>query len=142
MTQSTLVPRFANMPSELIERFVCDDLDIDDKARVEAAVAASAELRTYVEERRRDRDAFFATHPFAPIRARIETRKPRRIAMLGWAMSVASAAALASVIVVPAIEKPAVGVRGGLATSVALRRDGEVLPLRDGMALVPGDQLR
>jgi hypothetical protein len=132
-----------------LERFLTDDLDDAERARVAAAVAGDADLTAHVAERRAEQRAFALLHPRAP--QPTDMTKTASTASTLWAALqqalaplAAAAAALAVFFVVGGDD--GVGVRGaGLVARMLVRRgvgDEAVVFSYDRQPLRAGDAVR
>lgn len=136
-----------------LERFLVDDLDDADRARVAAAIAADPDLAAHVALRRDEQQAFFARRPtLAPaVAARdvdADADVPLAARLGAWArglrgalVAVPAAAIVAVLVVVSVGDAPGVAVRGeALSARLVVRRDAQVFrhagePLRAGDAV-------
>ena len=137
------------LSDRMLERFLCDDLSDEEKARVQRIVDTSPELTAYLAERRQDKAAFAATHPFAPIRAKLDAPVRRSLFSARWGLWLVPSAALAGLIAIIAVgstlfrtEEPHIQVRGGMKAELVVKRADAVLAYGPAMALVAGDALR
>jgi hypothetical protein len=128
------------MPNERVsdldlERFLTDDLDDADRARVAAAVTRDSDLAAHVAERRAEQQAFALLHPRAPqpatktmAMAMSTTSMSTLLAALQQALApLTAAAAVLAVFVVVGGDEGNVSVRGaGLVARMTVRRgDGD-----------------
>lgn len=134
-----------------LERFLTDDLDDAERARVAAAVARDADLAAHVAERRAEQRAFALLHPRAPQPATKKTTAstlwPALLTTLRQALApLTAAAAVLAVFFVVGGDESNVGVRGtGLVARMTVRRaDGDeaVVFSYDRQPLRAGDAVR
>jgi hypothetical protein len=144
MMRARVKGRFEPLSDFEIEAYLCGDLGPEDKERVENAVAASAELREYVQKRQAEREAFFRDHP----RLKLE-KEPARIApvrFLAWAGAAAAAVvavvALFVVLYAPGDDDPGVRAMGALKATLTVQRNGRTFQYREGVLLREDDRVR
>ncbi|MBN2498488.1 MAG: hypothetical protein JXR96_28110 [Deltaproteobacteria bacterium] len=124
-----------------IERYLCDDLTPEERAHVERAISASAELAAHVARRRSEQAEFFQAHP----RLSQPEARPARARWMPLAISAAAAGLLAAVLLITLPgDAPRNGIRArGTATAeLAVLRDGRTFTYRDGVLLRAGDRVR
>lgn len=138
--------RFEPLSDFEIEAYLGGDLATEEKRRVEAAVAASAELQEYIRQRQMEREAFFQEHPRLDLR-----QEPQRIApvrLLAWVATAAAILLVALFVVLSAVgEKRGpgdAGIRamGALKATLTVQRDGRTFQYREGVLLREGDRVR
>lgn len=129
-----------------IEAYLCGDLGPQEQERVEAVIAASAELQEYIRQRQAEREEFYRAHP----RLEIE-REPERIApvrFLAWAGAAAAVLVVALfVILYAAGEKgttgdPGIRAMGAVKATLTVQRNGRTFQYREGVLLREGDRVR
>jgi hypothetical protein len=140
--------RFEPLSDFEIEAYLCGDLGPGERERVEAAVAASAELKEYILRRQAEREAFFRDHPRLELEKEPESVAPVRY----WAWAGAAAAAAVAVVALFVVlyaggEKsstgdPGIRAMGALKATLAVQRDGRTFRYRPGVLLREGDRVR
>lgn len=129
-----------------IEAYLCGDLGPQETERVEAAIAASAELQSYIQKRRAEREEFFSAHP----RLKIETG-PQRVTpvrFLAWAGAAAAVLIVALFVVLYAAgngavtEDPGIRAMGAVKATLTVQRNERTFQYRDGVLLREGDRVR
>jgi hypothetical protein len=137
-----------------LERFLVDDLDDADRARVAAAIDSDPDLAAHVAARTSEQQAFFARRPLPPVvqagAATDDDKAPLAVRLSAWArvlrgafVAVPAAAIVAVLVVVSVGDVPGVGVgvRGeALSARLVVRREAQVFrhagePLRAGDAV-------
>lgn len=129
-----------------LEAYLCGDLGPQEKERVEAAIAASAELQEYIQKRQAEREEFFSAHP----RLKIDT-EPRRVApvrFLAWAGAAAVVLVVALFVVLYAAgdrtgaDDPGIRAMGAVKATLTVQRNGRTFQYREGVLLREGDRVR
>jgi len=135
------------LSDRLLERFLTNDLPAEEQRCVQTVIDASPELTAYVAERRQDQAAFASTHPFSPIRARLEAQTaPAERRAFAWLRPVLAAGALVIAVTIGVAllrpERATIRVRGGVSATLVVKRQARVFEAVAGVPLKPGDQLR
>jgi hypothetical protein len=129
-----------------IEAYLCGDLGPQEKERVESAIAASAELQEYIQQRQAEREEFFSAHP----RLKFDT-EPRRVApvrFLAWAGAAAVVLVVALFVVLYAAgdktvtDDPGIRAMGAVKATLTVQRNGRTFQYREGVLLREDDRVR
>jgi hypothetical protein len=139
-----LLTRFAGqLPEGVLERYLADALDPQAKARVEALLAVSPELRARLDELRADSAAFFVRHPPGPLVARFQEGARRR-KWWRWSALLAPVLAAAAVVLLllPHPVEPWINTKGPVVLVLHRKTDSGSAPVSPEVPLAPGDNIR
>jgi len=142
----------------LLDRYLVEELESDERARLEGHVAACEACRDLLARRRAEAEAWRESAEI-PARARLlaararldpDADRPRpwwrrRITVWGPGLALAATAALLLVVLLPRethVVRHGLRLKGGFALGAYLKRGEAVSPVRSGETLRPGDRLR
>lgn len=132
-----------------VERYLAGEAPAEVRAAVEEMAAEDPAFASWLEERKRERQAFRLDprrRSFASLAAEAEKRprRPRWASLLWMGSAGAALAATAAVtlFLVGPKNRPDIAVRGGVSVQAAVLRGGQAEVLRPGSALRPGDRIR
>lgn len=128
-----------------LERFLVDDLDPQDAARVAAAINDDPELAAHVASRRAEQRAFAAVRPRLPARVAIDDRRgsfAQRLRVLLAPAALATACVVAFM-VLPRSPSDDVTARGAaLPVALVVQREGRVFRHAQSVPLRADDRVR
>lgn len=146
----TLHPR--PIPDALLERYLTDSLDAEQRARIEAALANAPQERARLEALRADSAAFLIRNPPGPLVAKLQvTRRPwwrSGPALLMEGLAVVAVASLLFALQGEALrnklfpDDPEFTVKGSVVLRVYRKRGNSGVPVAPGSQLSPQDVLR
>lgn len=138
--------RFEPFSDFEIEAYLCGDLGPEERARVEAALAASVEFQGYIQKRREEREAFFRDHPRLELGRASPRLAPVRVLALAGAAAALAVVALFVVLFAggerPPAGDPWIRSMGALKATLTIQRDGRTFRYRPGVLLREGDRVR
>jgi hypothetical protein len=136
-----MTPEARRIPDALLERYLTDSLDAEEKARLEACLADSPQDRARLGELRADSAAFLIQHPPALLVSRFQEGQRRALWWRRSALLIPALAAAAVVLVLlPPIEDPYTA--KGLVLVLHRKTETGSLQVPDGGALAPRDSVR
>ena len=129
------------IPDALLERYVTDSLTGENKARLEAQLAASAEDQARLAELRADSAAFLLKYPPRVVVQRFE--QDRRRARWRWPLLLVPALAAATVAVLVLRQPPEdpFTAKGSVILRMNRKADTGVVKVEEGSTLVPQDKI-
>jgi hypothetical protein len=146
-----MTPQPRRIPDVLLERYLTDSLDAEQRSRLEAALADAPQERARLEALRADSAAFLIRNPPGPLVAKL--REPRRRWWRSWpALLVEGLAVVAAASLLFALQgesllqlfrdDPEFNVKGSVVLVLYRKAGNSGVPVAPGGMLAPQDVLR
>lgn len=146
-----MTPHPRRIPEALLERYLTDSLDAEQRARLDAALTHAPQERARLEALRADSAAFLLRNPPAPLVAKLqEPRRPwwrSKPALLGQGLAVVAAASLLFALYGESLRQlfrddPEFTMKGSVVLGLYRKEGNSGVPVPPGSKLSPQDVLR